>query len=184
MRRKSKLVPAESAAGTGNGTPHVQSRARDPIPTDSLTFQQKVDVCLEIMRREEWVRGGTVKKLMVELGGTEHAWQRASATAAGVRRRELPDETVLGQVESHMADIIELAKEAGEFSGAVSAGKLMLDARGLLVRRHEHDVNVQQKTGPELFAQALELPAFREYLVSQGWREPEPALLTEGVEAE
>lgn len=70
-------------------------------------------------------------------------------------RRAITDEDVREWADAHLADILDRARTIEDLSNARGAIKDRLQARGLLIEKHEQSLRLERCSDPELFAAAL-----------------------------
>lgn len=97
-----------------------------------MTPRERMAICLELMRADEFERGKTPKALAKQHGETLAVWKRAAAEASNHIRLELPVGEFKRLAENTLADIVSEARKAGQFGSAVAGVKLQLENRNAL----------------------------------------------------
>jgi outer membrane translocation and assembly module TamA len=173
-KRGKTQKPRESAGPEKDVSSQIthQSRAQS-LQRCKFSREFRLRKIVDLMLADEWVKGVTAAELALE-------WELEVST---VENDSTDASRFIGlcqdaeDVRRHSMVYLRRIAESGE-PAAVRAIEVALKASGNLTERI--DVTHSARTGPDMFAAALEHEPFRAYLVEQGWKPPKgrPVLTT------
>lgn len=157
------------------------TREHPPCPETRL---ERVMYVRDLMVRQQWVTGETGVELAQEWELTRNCVERYAAEASQSLKLLDSKEHVLTLVRTEAEKWI---RESG--ADRVASAKLLAETHGGITQRHEHKVEVSQRSDSELFLLVLSEiradPSLREKAIAFLTAEsPDVALLAEGTEVE